>query len=58
MELFANDYNYKSIDFGPLEGGGGVIRSKPQSTQGDASKNEINNNEELEHKPNVFDHYA
>jgi len=56
VELFANDYNYKSIDFGPLEQG--AIRSKPQSTQGDASKNEINSNEELEHKPNVFDHYA
>ena len=56
MELFANDYNYKPIDFGPLEES--VILSKPQSTQNDVSKNEINSNEELEHQPNVFEHYA
>lgn len=56
MEIFASDYNYKSMDFGPLEED--VIMSKPQSTQDDVSKNEISSNEELEHHPNVFDHYA
>ena len=56
MEIFASEYNYKSMDFGPLEED--VIRSKPQSTQDNVSKNEISSNEELEHHPNVFDHYA
>ena len=56
VEIFASDYNYKSMDFGPLEEG--VITSKPQSTQDDVSKNEISSNEEFEHHPNVFDHYA
>ena len=44
------------MDFGPLEEG--VIRSKPQNKQDDLGKNEISSNEELEHHPNVFDHYA
>ena len=44
------------MDFGPLEEG--VIRSEPQNKQDDISKNEINKSEELEHHPNVFDHYA
>ena len=56
LEIFAKEYNYKSMDFGPLEED--VIRSKPQSKQDDVSKNEISSNEELEHHPNVFDHYA
>ena len=56
MEIFASDYNYKSMDFGPLEEG--VIRSEPQNKKDDISKNEISNSEELEHHPNVFDHYA
>tara|TARA_A100001037_G_C14651325_1_gene414641 strand:- start:288 stop:458 length:171 start_codon:yes stop_codon:yes gene_type:complete len=56
VEIFASEYNYKSMDFGPLKED--VIRSKPQSTQDDVSKNEISSNEELEHHPNVFDHYA
>lgn len=56
VHKFANDYNYKSMDFGPLEEG--VIRSKPQNKQDDLGKNEISSNEELEHHPNVFDHYA
>ena len=56
VKIFASEYNYKSMDFGPLEED--VIRSKPQSTQDDVSKNEISSNEELEHHPNVFDLYA
>lgn len=56
VEIFASENNYQSMDFGPLEED--VIRSKPQSTQDDVRKNEISSNEELEHHPNVFDHYA
>ena len=56
VHKFANDYNYKSMDFGPLEEG--VIRSKPQNKQDDLGKNEISSNEELELHPNVFNHYA
>ena len=56
VKIFASENNYQSMDFGPLEED--VIRSKPQSTQDDVRKNEISSNEELEHHPNVFDHYA
>ena len=57
MKKLANDYNFKSINFGPLEGGG-LVRSKHQSTRDDAGKNEIDSNEELEHQQKVFNHYA
>ena len=56
VQKFTNDYNYKSMDFGPLEED--VIRSKPQNKQDDLGKNEISCSEELEHHPNFFDHYA
>ena len=39
-------------------GGGGLVRSKHQSTRDDAGKNEIDSNEELEHQQKVFNHYA
>ena len=44
------------MDFGPLEES--VVRSEAQNKQEDISKNEISGSEELEHHPNVFDHYA